>query len=1053
MVCPGCGSENRDGARFCDFCAAPLTSGAPAREARKTVTIVFCDMVGSTALGERSDPELLRRVMRRFFNGMRAVLERHGGSVEKFIGDAVLAVFGVPKTHEDDPLRAVRAAAEMRSALAELNEGLMRELGVTVEARIGVNTGETAVGDPTTGENLVTGDAVNLAARLEQAAEPGEILIGASTYRMVRDAVRVEPVKPFSVKGKAEPVTAYRLIEVEPEGAVARRSDITLVGRRREMRLISDSYEQAVSDRTCHLVTILGVAGVGKSRLVAEALTSLSPQPLVLSGRCLPYGDGITFWPVAEMVKQAAGVSEADTAEAARSKVGAIAPEGLVGERVCELMGLSPPGASLEEGFWGIRKLLEATAGRSPLVVTFDDLQWAEPMLLDLIEHVADWSRDAPIVILCMARPEFLELRPGWGGGKMNAVSLLLEPLSADESAELMGDLLSGAQVPPSARAKVLETAGGNPLFVEEVLASLIEEGHLRREGETWQSVGDLSAVKVPPTIQALLSARLDRLGREELAVIEGAAVVGQVFYRGAVSELSPEALRPDVGTYLLSLVRKDLVRPDASTFAGEEAFRFRHLLIRDAAHRAMPKQTRAELHERFAGWLGRTAGDRLPEYEEIVGYHMEQAFRYREELGPLDDAARALAAEAGHVLGRAGVRASKRADFSASRSLLGRALTLLPDGADAVDWLMRSGRAQHILGNIDEATHAHEQAVARAEASADPTSKWRARLAYAKFLVFIDPHWSFEDARAMADAALPELEALGDDYGLALAWRLLGDVELTSGRFAEWGRACQRAVEHARRADDWGIQQAASGDLAYALLYDPTPVPEALDQCRKIVEESQGLIRFWTLGVVALLEAMAGRFDRSTELLEESRAGYADLGPTGGQQLNQWDIEGQIELLAGHPERTAESYRSSLDALKASGNLVVEWALIAGRLAEALYQLGRDDEAEAYALESEQLAPTDPMSQAQWRAVRAKVLARRGELMVAEALAREAVELSTATDQLQLQGDTLLDLAEVLGMAGSTEESRERIREALELYERKGIVVMANRARALLGP
>ncbi len=609
--CPSCDEENADRARFCQNCATPLPEVDRASgEVRKVVTIVFADVTGSTALGERLDPEALRRVMSRYFDRMAAVIEAHEGTVEKFIGDAVMAVFGIPRLHEDDALRAVRAAAGMNEALAELNAELERDHGFGLSARIGVNTGEVVAGDPSAEQRLVTGDAVNVAARLEQAAVAGEILIGESTYRLVKDAVEVEPVEPLDLKGKSEPVPAFRLTNVRASGeGHARRLDSPMVGREKELDLMQRALERAVAERTANLFTLLGPAGVGKSRLVLELLAGPAAGATVLRGRCLSYGEGITFFPVAETIQEAAGVERTDDVGAARAKLTALLEGSEDGDRIGALVGgllsWDEPGAT-EDAFWAVRKLFEHLARSKPLVVVFDDIHWGEPTFLDLVEHLADWTRDAAVLLVCVARPELLDVRPGWGGGKMNATSILLEPLDGSNASRLVDNLLGSAEIPPAARERILEAAEGNPLFVEEMLGMLIDDGLLRFENGTWRAVDDLADLTVPPTIQLLLAARIDRLDAEERAVIECGAVEGKVFHTGAVATLASEALRPNVRSRLLALARKELIRSDRAEFAGEDAFRFRHLLIRDAAYQAMPKEQRADLHERYAAWLER---------------------------------------------------------------------------------------------------------------------------------------------------------------------------------------------------------------------------------------------------------------------------------------------------------------------------------------------------------------------------------------------------------------------------------------------------------------
>jgi class 3 adenylate cyclase len=426
-ICASCGRKNPEGASFCNGCGARLAAAPLSREVRKTVTVLFCDVTGSTALGESTDPEALRELLARYFERMKAIVERHGGTVEKFIGDAVMAVFGVPVVHEDDALRACRVAIEMRDALPELGVG----------GRIGVNTGEVVTG---TEERLATGDAVNVAARLEQAAQPGEVLIGESTHALVRAAVDAEPVEPLELKGKADPVAAFRLLAVTAE--VERRFATPMVGRERELRSLRDALSRAAHDRSCQLFTILGSAGVGKSRLVAEFLASIDTR--VVRGRCLSYGDGITYWPVVEVLKQLDALPEDDVAAAP----------------LRSLLGESSQASSAEEIAWGFRKLLEQ---ESPVVCVLDDLHWAEPTLLALVESIAELSRDAPILLLCMARPELLELRPSWGGGMWNATTVLLEPLDAAETEELLAAL---GGVDPELAERINAAADGNPLFL-----------------------------------------------------------------------------------------------------------------------------------------------------------------------------------------------------------------------------------------------------------------------------------------------------------------------------------------------------------------------------------------------------------------------------------------------------------------------------------------------------------------------------------------------------------------------------------------------------------
>jgi class 3 adenylate cyclase len=706
---------------------------------RKTVSVVFCDVTGSTALGESTDPEALRALLARYFERMKGIVESHGGSVEKFIGDAVMAVFGVPAAHEDDALRACRAAVEMRDAFPELG----------IAGRIGVNTGEVVTG---TEERLATGDAVNIAARLEQAARPGEVLVGTETLALVRAAVEVGDERLLELKGKAGQVSAWPLLAVT--GDLQRRFATPMVGRETELRRLGDAFRQAVHDRSCQLFTVLGSAGVGKSRLAAEFLGDLDSH--VVRGRCLSYGDGITYWPVVEILKQLGTLPEGDAARPLRS-----------------LLGESAVPADAGEIAWGFRKLLEQEAQKQSLICVLDDLHWAEETLLDLVEHVADLSRDAPILLLCMARPELLERRPSWGGGKWNATTVLLEPLDAAETERLIAEL---GGVGEALRERILQVAEGNPLFLEEMLA-------LVRDSSS-------SEVEVPPTIQALLAARLDQLDPAERSVLERGSVEGRTFHRGAVAALVDGDGAVD--QRLVALVRKELVRPDRPQLPGDDAYRFRHLLIRDAAYDALPKATRAELHERFAGWIEQHGTD-LVELDEIAGYHLEQACRYRAELGlELDEK---LRADARHRLTDAGRRAIARQDFPAALHLVRRALAVIPEDEVDVPLEIDLGDALFFTGQPQEAQRSLTIASQRAATAGDRLGELCARLEAGVFKLYTDPGGSMAELEALVNDALPELEAIGDHFGLYIVHFARSQVAHGFSRFDEAAAELDRVM------------------------------------------------------------------------------------------------------------------------------------------------------------------------------------------------------------------------------------------------------------------
>jgi class 3 adenylate cyclase/tetratricopeptide (TPR) repeat protein len=1053
--CPSCGDENADKARFCQNCATALAEpDGPLGDVRRVVTIVFADVTGSTSLGERLDPEALRRVMGRYFDEMSAVIERHGGTVEKFIGDAVMAVFGIPRLHEDDAVRAARAAAGMREALEALNLELEREHGVGIAARIGVNTGEVVAGDPSAGQRLVTGDAVNVAARLEQAASPGEIFLGESTYRLVKDAVEVEPVAALDLKGKEEPVPAFRLVTVLADVAGHERHlDSPMVGRGKELEMLERALEHAVTERTSHLFTLLGAAGVGKSRLVGEFLKGSVGTATVLRGRCLSYGEGITFFPLAEVIHQAADILEGEPPAAARAKLDRALAEIPDCERIASLVGglfgWGPPGAT-EDAFWAVRKVLEHLARERPVVVVFDDIHWAEPTMLDLIEHLADWTRDAAVLVVCLARPELLDIRTGWGGGKMNASSILLEPLPSDEASLLVDNLLGRADIPQAARQRILDAAEGNPLFVEEMLAMLIDDGLLRFEDGAWRSVEDLADVTVPPTIHLLLAARLDRLDAEERAVIERGAVEGKVFHAGAVTTLSPDSARPNVRSRLLALARKELIRPDRAEFAGEDAFRFRHLLIRDAAYQAMPKEQRADLHERFAEWLEGVAGERMGEYEEILGHHLEQAYRYRTELGAVDERTNALAARAAEHVYASAVRADERGDPATARSLLERAIELA-DGTRRVQSLVRLSELLPEVGDYAKAHETAVRAIEAAEAMGDRPSALRAGLVRILNRSSIDPMHTMAMGRRAVEEVLAEAEGLGDPdlrdravLALTLIAFFLGK---TTDAMAMIDELSDRVPTMSRRD-----RNEVAGQMAICTYFGSVPVDEAfvvLDRAAHLRGESL-IGEAHDLRVRSGVLGMAGRFDEAHETVARSRAIYQELGaPTVMITTNQ--ITAETLRLEGRSQDAEVVLREMHELYESMGETAFN-STICSLLGHALCDQGRFEEAEGFAARSRELASEDDFaSQGDWRLVRARVLSERGSFDDALGLADEAVAIMDATDYLDWQGGGHEVRGGVLEAAGSGDDARAAYETALDRFERKGNVVAAARVRARL--
>jgi class 3 adenylate cyclase/tetratricopeptide (TPR) repeat protein len=975
-VCPHCGQDTPEGFPRCANCGALLETTPAPREQRKTVTVLFCDVTGSTSLGESTDPEALRALLARYFERMKAIVESHGGTVEKFIGDAVMAVFGVPQVHEDDALRACTAAVEMRDALPDLG----------VQARIGVNTGEVVTG---TEERLATGDAVNVAARLEQAAQPGEILMGEDTLALVRDAAEAEPVEPLELKGKRAPVDAYRLLAVHE--AAARRLEAPMIGRTRELDRLRDAFDQAVHDRACQLFTVLGAAGVGKSRLAYEFLQGL--EATVVRGRCLVYGEGITYWPVVEVLKQLETLP-ADPVAAASLR---------------SLLGESDQETSAEEIAWAFRKLLEEQAEGRPLVCVFDDIHSGEETFLDLIEHLADLSRDAPLLVLCLARPELFDKRPGWGGGKLNATSVLLEPLSAKET-DVLVDSLGGSG--EELRTKIREAAEGNPLFIEEMLA-------LVRESST----GD---VAIPPTIQALLAARLDQLNAPERSVLECGAIEGRVFHQRAVQALSNGD--PQIARSLVALVRKELVRPDRSQLPGDDAFRFRHLLIRDAAYDALSKATRAELHERFAAWLEQF-GQSLVELDEIVGYHLEQAARYKHELGHPDAM---LAERAGERLAVVGRRALWRGDGGAAASLLERSLELTRP--IRLDVHLELDLAQSLYWiDVQRAAAIAEAAAEKARTIGDEPGDLLGRTVATHWRAIFAADPDIDELERLAHAALPLLAEEEDHSGLVHVWFALGyGVATCRGRSDDLVHAAEQAIRHARLA---GQSRAFLFYLAMGLLYGPRPADEALQQLDASLPESPYAD---DLLIRAVMVAMLGRLDEAWAIAREANQRLVELRGWGH---GGWLAE--IAILAGDHEAASDHLRQFCELLDAQGrrnNL----STYAPQLGRELCALGRYDEAWSYAeLGRELAAEQDVTPQVDWRRTQALVYASRGRYDDAEALAREAIAIAEQTDGLWMQGDAFCDLTEVLAAAGRPEEAIAALEQALDRYESKKNLAM----------
>jgi predicted ATPase/class 3 adenylate cyclase/DNA-binding SARP family transcriptional activator len=1016
--------------------AAPAPAAAP--EARKTVTVVFADLTESTELGERLDPEALRTVMGRYFAIAQEAFHRHGGTVEKFIGDAVMAVFGIPVLHEDDALRALLATAELQSGLGELNAELERGWGLQLALRIGVNTGEVIAGEAAPGQPLVTGDPVNTAARLQQAAGPGEILIGEPTHRLVTAAVEAEPFAPLALKGKAEPVAAWKLTRVIPGAApFVRRLDAPLVGRQAELAQLHQAFERAVRERTAYLFTVLGAPGIGKTRLALEFSAAVEREATVLTGRCLAYGEGITYWPLRELLQAAFGD---DVRAGIEKRLDGGADGREVAARLAAALGQVEQAFPSEEIRWAARTALEAVARTRPLLVVLEDLHWAEPTLLDLVDHVAELATDAPILLLCLARPELLEQQPAWGGGKRNATTLELEPLDDEEAAQLLGNLLRSAGR-RGGEERIIAAAEGNPLFLEQIVAMLGEQTPGRSE------------TPLPPTIHALLAARLERLGPGERAVLERAAIVGKEFTEKELAQLVPDEATPTLSRQLEGLVRRRFLRPARSTARSDRAFGFRHVLIQEAAYRSLPKRTRAELHERFAQWLEDTSPDRISELAEILGYHFELAYALRTELGPVDDRAHGLAARARAHLVAGGRRAMGRGDAPAAVRQLERAATLLPTtDHERLELLPRLGKALHDTGDLPRAVAVLDEAIELARAMGERPILAHALIERADVRAAVDPDGAMQELRDQADAAIRLFEEVGDERGLSRAWSRWSRLDQDLCRWAPYREANERALVHARRAEDELEVAEALGAIALALMHDPTPVPEAIARCEQIRREvsSSRLLEAGVLRVLGFLFGLQGKIGEARDHFARSREIYADLGrlrALGGMAM----VAGQAELFADDPTAAEALLRQGQQILEEIGEKLFRSTVLAV-LAKALYEQGRFEEAEQLAVAAQELGGSvDIGTTVEAVGVRARVHARRGDIGGGEAMLREALRLVDDTDMLWLQGTARMDLAEFQRLAGRPAEAIQAACEALALFEQKRADALSGRARAFL--
>jgi len=966
--------EPADGAPTAPADAPP----GPAQHARRLVTVL-------AARAEPGDAEALHAALER----AGEVVERLGGTVERYLGDAVLGLFGLTRSREDDSLRAVRAGLELQGP------------GIG-PLRVGIESGETFVGPRTGGATFATGAAITTAGRLAEAAPLGEVLLGERVRLSLTADVRCE-------------AGTGRLLELRTQRpGLTRVSRTPLVGRERELKTLRTALAQASATPACHMVTVLGAAGLGKSRLAAELLATAGDDASVLVGRCRADADGATFRVLAELVAQP-GIDVRERVEEL------LADDEPAARRVLGAIGESDEPAQAQEAFWAMRTLLERLARERPLIVAIEDIHWAEPLLLDLLDHVLAFARDSPILLLCMARPDLLEVRPSWTAPQPDRSVIVLDPLGEREATALVQRLGATARIAP-----IVRRAEGNPLFLEQLVA-----------------VGAEGADTLPASIQALLAARIDRLEPHEAGVLRHAAVEGPTFHAGAVAALLPADERPAVDSRLVALARKGLIRPDRAEFAQQAAFRFDHALIRDAAYESIPKRARADLHARIADWIE----ERAPgSSDEIVGRHLELACLLPAELGTTGEREHVLAARAAEHLRLAARGARGRGDTSAAARLLERAAALLGrDDPGRAALLPALGAALFDAGRQGDATRVLTEAVQRTR---DPRLAARAQVEHHFVLLQGGDSAGTAHARAAADRALPVLERHGDEFGQSRAWSLRAMVAWFECRAARADDAWRQAAELARLAHEerelfevlcWRTSAAAFG---------PSPVPEAIGRCEEIREmvRSSPFAAALTLHPLALLHAMSGDLAHARALAREANATLRELG---GVHAAVSHHEAVIEMLGGRPARAEELLRDGYVRLSAMGDGTL-LATTAAMLAQAVYAQGRADEAQELCDVSRRGAPADDiLTQVIWQGVQAQILAARGSAGEAERLARATVASIARTDWLTHHGDALLDLAEVLRLAGRPQDAYHAAQDALSLYAQKGNATACGRVRS----
>jgi DNA-binding SARP family transcriptional activator/predicted ATPase len=991
------------------------TGGTPL--ARRPVTVLCVALQLAPSSGAPLDPEAHGVVTEHLASGLTAVLERHGGKLAASDSEHLMGVFGVATVHEDDALRAARASLEAREALTAEAGVLLRHYGANLVCRSGLATGEALVGGP--GPLGFAGDVGVQAVMLAEDAGPGEILISHQTQQLAAGAIETDSAGPdrFLLR------SAHAGLR-----SLAVRLDAPLVGRGEQIRRLEAAYDRAARERVTMTVTVIGEAGLGKTRLVQEFAGRLGGEAHVLTGRCLPYGEGITFWPLREVIRHAGGGD--DSPERIKKLMAGEADAAAVAEQLHRALRPGSQGRiAAAEIFWAARRFLETLARHRPVLAVFEDLHWAEPTFLDLVESLALQPGQAPIAVVCIGRPELLDQRPAWAAEADRSFCILLEPLGEDPAAALLDSLSAGQRIPPSTRARLIDTAGGNPLYLEQLAVSLSE-----------QNRSDIRPA-LPPTIQALLSARLQRLGPGASSVLARAAIVGKDFGEQEVRELLPVEARAPLSRNLQALVAKGLVQRGPPGRGFWEEYSFRHILIQEAAYRSIPKSLRAELHHRYADWL-EAVPDPFPGHSEILGYHLERSVRYRTELRPADPESGALSRRAAAHLETAGIAAHDRGDDVASVNLLDRAAALLPGDDPALGRLYTSlGTALIEAGQFEKAKATLDQAQRITAANGDDRQHAHARVEALLLGLELDPDAAAIDITRALPRLRKEFDRSLDDLGMCRTWQVEAALHWNHTRSGAAEYAWQRAAEYARRVNDRRQLADILAWLASAALWGPTPAKEGIQRCKDYLDEigNHPFGKAVILQYMAGLHAMHDDFAAAHETLNNAKSLLDSLGAEVAASNAQ--PAALIAMLAGDPATAEKLLRLEYDSLYRMGERRY-LASTAAKLARAIAAQGQSRYNEAIRLiatSREAAAGEDLNPQAISQGVLARILAERGRDREAEELVRSATTLAAQTDMLSEHADILLDLAHVLVALGRVSEAHATTARAVDLYQRKG--------------